>query len=202
MANSNSAKSLFEQNIKGARECITLYQGISRLGVSLDTSWLLRASVVFSISALDAYFHDKIYYRAGKLNLHDMPPKAAQFKISLSELTVWEEKDRKGNVIRNWIGDHFSRLPLQRKDDISQALRIVGIESLWATIEPNSPKREAWLKTFEGYVGRRNEIAHEGDRLKSRKSGKRLRPIDEAYAQQCADFAKDMVAKIEAAFPK
>jgi hypothetical protein len=200
MAGPHSAKSLFDQNIESAESCLKLYDGIEKLSSSLNISWLLRAAIVFAISALDAYFHDKVRYRAGGFGLQDMPPPMAEFQIPLRELTTWEGADRKGNVLRNWIVEHYSTRPLQRREDIAKALKLVGIADLWATIEPNSPKREALFVELSKYVKRRNQIAHEGDREGSRRSGKKLRSISRAYADDCIRFVKDLVSRIETAF--
>lgn len=197
----HTAKSLFDLNIQSSEEMIKLYDGIEKLGVKLEITWLLRAVVVFSVSALDAYFHDKVKYRAGKFDLQDMPPSLAKFEIPLGDLTKWEESERKGNVIRNWLVDHYSTIPLQRKEAISDALKLVGIDAVWATIEPNTPAMKQMLEVMQGYIKRRNQVAHEGDRESSRKSGKKLRPIDRQYAEDCMKFVKGIVAKIEHAFP-
>ncbi len=172
------------------------------MATTLDISWLLRASIVFSISALDAYFHDKVKFRAGHSDLNDMPPAMADFEIPLRELISWEDAKRKGNVFRNWFSNYFATRPLQRKEDIASALKIVGINELWATIEPDTPKRNVFLDQFSSYVTRRNQIAHEGDRLAHRNSAKKLRPINEKYVQDCIKFSRDLVQKIEKAFPK
>jgi hypothetical protein len=197
----HTAKSLFDLNIQSSEEMLKLYDGIEKLGTKLEITWLLRAVVVFSVSALDAYFHDKVKYRAGKFDLQDMPPSLAKFEIPLADLGKWEKAQRKGNVIRNWLAEHFATIPLQRKEAISDALKLVGIDSLWATIEPNSPDREKLLDTMRDYIKRRNQIAHEGDRESSRKSGKKLRSIDRQYAEDCMKFVKGLVAKVEHAFP-
>ena len=196
----HTAKTLFDLNIQSSEEMIKLYDGIENLGTKLEITWLLRAVVVFSVSALDAYFHDKVKYRAGKFDLQDLPPSLAKFEIPLGDLTKWDESKRKGNVIRNWLVDHYSTIPLQRQEAINTAFKLVGIESLWATIEPNSPARDKLLSEMRGYIKRRNQVAHEGDRESSRKSGKKLRSIDRQYAEDCMKFAKNLVTKIEHAF--
>jgi len=197
----HTAESLFDLNIQSAEHCMQLHDGIERLGSNLDISWLLRASVVFAVSALDAYFHDKIKYRAGRFSLTDMPPAMAGFVVPLGELTKWGKAKRKGNVLRNWLVAHFSTVALQKKDVIKDALRMVGIDDLWATIEPNAPARDSMLAEMAKYIKRRNQIAHEGDRRSSRRSGKKLRPIDRPYAQGAIDFVKTLVTRIENAFP-
>jgi hypothetical protein len=197
----HTAKSLFDLNIQSSDDLLKLFDGIEKLGTKLEISWLLRAVVIFSVSALDAYFHDKVKYRAGKFDLQDMPPMLAKFEIPLGDLVKWEGVARKGNMIRNWLVEHFATIPLQRKDTISDALKTVGMDAVWATIEPNSPDREKLLETMQAYIKRRNQVAHEGDSESSRKSGKKLRQIDRQYAEDCMKFVKDLVGKIEHAFP-
>lgn len=78
---------------------------------------------------------------------------------------------------------------------------MVGIESVWLTIEPNILKRETMLLEMKDFVYRRNQIAHEGDREASRRSGKRLRSINRPYAEKSVVFVKDLIQRIEKAFP-
>lgn len=199
----HSAKSLFDSNIASADHCITLYDGIVGLQTKLDLSWLLRAAVVFSVSALDAFFHDKVKYRAGRFKIAQLPPELVDFPIELNDINSWAKyTSRPGNFIRNMVSRHYSTRPLQKKRDIEQALSLVGIKSLWNTIEPNNTSRTAMLKRLSALIQRRNQIAHEGDRWQSRKSGKSIRPIDRPYAVAEIAFVKDVVAKIESAFPK
>jgi hypothetical protein len=197
----HTAKSLFDLNIESAQHCLTLYSGLKKLGSGLEISWLLRSAIVFSVSALDSYFHDKIKYRAGRYRLNNLPAAMETFEIPLGDLRKWERATRKGNVIRNWLTDYYAVRPLQRREDIADALKVVGIEKFWSTIEPNQEKRAALIDELRGFVDRRNKIAHEGDRQTSRVSGKRLRPISRDHAAECIDFVITLVGRIEKSFP-
>ena len=199
---SHSAKSLFDKNILSADECATLYDGVSKLQTKLSIDWVLRAAIVFVVSALDTYFHDKIKYRVGKYSFENLPPPMAKFQIPVSELVTWDRADRKGNVIRNWVTDHFATRPLQSPIAIAEALKLADIHSLWDTIEPNSADKKTLLDSLNKLVKRRNQIAHEGDRETSRRSGKRIRSIKREEVSQAIEFAKDLVHRIEIAFPK
>lgn len=199
----HTAKSLFDLNMESTDHCLALYDGIQQIGTTLDASWLLRGMVVFSVSAMDAYFHDKIRYRAAKYgSLEDLPHAMAGFSVSVGDLGRWQKAARKGNVLRNWIVEHYSRRPLQTQDEIAEALKVVGILDLWPTIEPDNKARGELLDQLSAYVARRNEIAHEGDRLHSRSSGKELRAIDRKFACSCVDFVRNLVDRVEKAFPK
>lgn len=198
----HTAKSLFDLNMVSADELLKLYDGISALGTRLDISWLLRATIVFSISAFDAYFHDKIKYRAGHYDLKTLPPALARFPVPLEGLVEWDNSKRKGNVIRNWVTEYYSVRPLQRPDEIAKALGLIGIEKFWDTIEPNSGKKKILLDRLADYTKRRNQIAHEGDREGARNSGKKLRDITRPDAQACMDFVIALIQRAETAFPR
>ncbi len=198
----HSAKSLFDLNIESAQECIDMYDGLSNLKVTMKLDWLLRASIVFVVSALDTYFHDKVKYKAGKFSLDSLPTQLGNFQIPIKNLANWEKSNRKGNVLRNWLTDHYAVRPLQSPTAISDALKLVGYEGCWDKIAPKKEDKKAIQDVFNALVKRRNQIAHEGDREQHRNSGKKLRKIDRAEADSAVAFAKDLVAKFEAAFPK
>ena len=198
----HTAKSLFDLNMQSSEELLRLYDGITTLRTGLEVSWLLRATIVFSISAFDAYFHDKIKYRAGHFKLPQLPPALARFEVPLSGLTKWDAAKRKGNAIRNWITEYYSVIPLQRPDEITKALKLVGIEKFWPTIEPDDAARKTLLNELALLTRRRNQIAHEGDREGARNSGKKLRAITRPEAQACVDFVKNLIGRIETAFPR
>lgn len=198
----HSAKSLFDQNIKSAEECLDLFDGLSKLKVTVNLDWLLRASIVFAVSALDTYFHDKVKYKVGQFSLNDLPPQLAGFQIPVRELVTWDEAKRKGNVLRNWVTDHLSVRPLQSPTAIADALKLAGYESLWDRIEPNKDHKKALLVEFNLLIKRRNQISHEGDREQSRGSGKKLRPIPRTTAVEAIAYVNRLVSRVETAFPK
>ncbi len=154
------------------------------------------------MSALDTYFHDKIKYRVGKFSLDNLPPAMAKFQIPVADLTNWEKANRKGNVLRNWVTDYLSVRPLQSPNAIADALKLADIHSLWDTIDPNVTDKKHTRDTMNTLVKRRNQIAHEGDRETSRRSGKCVRDIDRQYVVDSIQFVRDLVHKIETAFPR
>lgn len=198
----HSAASLFEKNIESAEHCLTLFDAISKLAPNgIDLDWILRAGVVFVVSALDTYFHDKVKYRVGKYSLSNMPPALAKLEIQISRISDWDGATRKGNVLRNWVMDHLSTKPLQSPERIADALKLAGIDGIWARVEANNRAREQLIDKFNALIKRRNQIAHEGDREQSRKSGKKVRGITRDYVSGSIDYAKNIVGRIETAFP-
>lgn len=199
----HTAKGLFDKNIQSAKDSLALYGAIVKLspqGVDLD--WVLRAAVVFTVSALDTYFHDKVKYRVGRYTLENLPPALAKFQIEIGELSAWKTAIRTGNVLRNWVVNYLSTRPLQSPDAIADALKLANIQSLWNTIEPNQSDRDAMLAKLNALIKRRNQISHEGDRMTSRRSGKALRAISEKQVTDWIEFAEDLVRRVETAFPQ
>jgi len=198
----HSAQSLFDQNVRSAEACLDLYDGVKALKTQLEIDWILRAAVVFVVSALDAYFHDKVRYRVGRYSLDNLPPTLAKFEVPLRDLVAWDAAQRKGNVLRNWVMDDLGVKPLQSPVAITDALKLAGIDSLWDTIEPDKRNKAKLLEQYNALIKRRNQIGHEGDRMQSRKSGKKLRQIARGELAGYVTFAKTLVGKIEAAFPR
>jgi hypothetical protein len=127
-----SAIKLFDQNIESAKNCAKLYAAIASLKPrDVDVTWVLRAALVFAVSSLDAYFHDKIRYRGAGFKIDGLPEKLADFPIKLQDVSEWKKyTTRPGNFIRNVLVRHYSTRPLQKRTDIENALKMVGINSL------------------------------------------------------------------------
>ncbi|PKN48140.1 MAG: hypothetical protein CVU59_00230 [Deltaproteobacteria bacterium HGW-Deltaproteobacteria-17] len=196
----HTAKSLFDLNIVGAKESIALYEGLDKIRVGADITWLLRASIVFSVSAMDAYFHDKVRYRMAQFNVANLPDALRNLQIKMGDLAVWESHKRKGNAIRNIVVERMAFKSLQGMNQIADAMRLCGEEGFWGKVYPDKTIREQVLIELKEYGDRRNDIVHEGDRLSARNSGKVLRDIDLTFAQDCCRFVENLVTAVEQAF--
>lgn len=193
----HSALSLFEKNMRSVRDTVKLYDGIKTLGVRLDYDWLLRGAVVFLVSALDAYFHDRIKYGVSRFSGASMPDALRKHRITIGDLADWQASRRKGNVIRNWIAEHLSTVPLQSPDRIAEYMKYVGVDGFWSLIEPDQKKKKQLLLKLGSVIHRRNQIAHEGDRLAGRKSKKKLRDIDEVEVKEWIDWIEQLIHDID-----
>jgi hypothetical protein len=91
----HTAKSLFDKDIESAMESLTLYDGVKALKTSLQVEWMLRTGIVFAVSALDTYFHNKVKYRVEKYSLANLPPALGKFEIPICDLTKWESQHEK-----------------------------------------------------------------------------------------------------------
>lgn len=199
----HSAASLFTKNIRSAHTCLEVFDQMPAPTTDLNTRWILRAAVVFVVSALDTYYHDKVKYRVRRCyRAGSLPTQLASFKVPLGELEKWEKAYRRGNVVRNWVMTHLARQSLQSPDSIADALKLVGINDYWGTIAGSSTQTLALKTQWNGLIRRRNQITHEGDRQQSRCSGKKLRPIDPSTVEKYIRFAEKLVEMTERAFPR
>lgn len=197
----HTAKTLFDKNIVSARTCVELFDGLPAPTAKLNTKWLLRAAVVFAVSALDTYFHDKIKYRVGRFRLSKLPPQLARVEVPLGDLEKWHRAQRKGNVLRNWVTGRLVTRSLQSPDEIADALKLVGINGFWPAVAGNSGSAASMKTNLNALIRRRNQIAHEGDRQQSRRSGKKLRRIGRKTVVGWIDFVQHIVNNTEDRFP-
>ena len=63
-------------------------------------------------------------------------------------------------------------------------------------VEPDYAKRKELLTTLNDLITRRNQIAHEDDRLSGRSSGKNLRSIEIADVKVWVEFVEALVATV------
>jgi restriction system protein len=198
----HTAKNLFNQNIQSAKDSLALYDAIAALQPrGVDINWVLRSAVVFAVSALDTFFHDKIKYRVGRFDFGNIPPAFAKFEIEIKDLISWDKSRRKGDILQNWVTNYLSTRSLQSRTEIEESLKMAGINAVWDTIEPDKDNKNALLRDLDLLVKRRNQISHEGDRVTSRRSGKTLRPITRLEVENWIKFVEYIVLKVENAFP-
>ena len=200
----HSATSLFTKNMRSAHICLEVFDRMSASTTDLNTRWILRAAVVFVVSALDTYYHDKVKYRLGGCYRarRSLPAQLASFRVPLGELEKWQKAHRRGNVVRDWVMADLARQSLQSPDSITNALKLVDINDYWCTVARPSTQASALKTQWNRLIHRRNQIAHEGDRQQSRRSGKKLRSIGRSTVEKYIRFAEKLVDMTEKAFPR
>jgi hypothetical protein len=133
--------------------------------------------------------------------MDNLPDALAKFQVPLGDLSNWDAYQRKSNLVRWWVDQHLSTRPLQSPNAIADALKLAGITAYWDTIGGGKAGKKATIDKLNGLIKRRNQIAHEGDRETSRKSGKKLRPIDRSEATDAIDLVRSLVENTEKVFP-
>jgi hypothetical protein len=156
----------FERDVLRARDLVGLgqsYQAITH-GV-VDSSDILRASLVQAIAALDHYFHGVVLDRAVDILLGRVAP-GTNAKVGVPFHAVQEilaaptVADRE-QTARMHVAQRLGLETFQRSDAIGSALSMVGVAKVWTTAFPLPTTSPA--KQLDLIVARRNRIVHQGD---------------------------------------
>jgi len=195
-----NAYNQFKQHMSYVRELHSVYTAISPQSIkSIDLSDILRAEIVFAVSAFDFYIHEIV--RLGLieiyLNKRSITPSARQLSISLESVMAalrsgptdvfWLEKE---------IKDKLGWRSFQRSDNVNDALKYIIDDKIWKLISdkigslPEDVKRELDL-----IIDRRNKIAHEAD-IDPTSPGARW-PIDEMMIFDTVNFIEELVKAID-----
>lgn len=180
-----------------------------------ELSELLRAALVTTVSALDRYCHELLISRLmQQINRTDdtwsAELKKLSIPLSLVKKAIEQAKKNNGSkvekrtrpmtTIKHALQDHFHVcLTLQRPDDISKAMSIIGMKDLWnkCANEMTMPSAAA-KKQLNRIVSRRNQIVHEGDIKRVRKGSKpKLNEISHARVRKDVLFIQKLVDSLE-----
>lgn len=187
-------------------ECIERVEhlaGLSKAIASLttpavDSTDLLRAQIVLTVSALDFYVHEVTLHGMLEVYMGKRPSTQAfeNYRISVGAMlagsasggTSWFEDE---------VRERHSFLSFQQPDKIADAIRLFSDIKLWQSIAESLGQTDSAVKAnLRLIVDRRNKIAHEAD-LDPSYPGTRW-PISEADATQCREFVKALVQGIHA----
>lgn len=179
--------------------------GINRTEFNHDyVSELLRASIAFSISAMDLFFHDSVVYWSWEMLRHaeDEIPKELK-KVSLPILTtkrVVEQlrknsKARPSEKIKKALQEVLHEQTFQSSNNIKKAFDMLGIEDCWTKVAAEMGMHKSdMLKTLNDSVRRRNKIVHEADIILKTKA-KRIdkRDISKTEVEAIVNFIRRFV---------
>jgi len=189
-----NALEAFKQTNERAVKLVELHKSLNPIGKPhAEHSDILRAAVVISVSAMDAYFHTKItektarFVRAKK-GVH-LPGRLVQIikdGASHDRLIEFMFKDKPlshiASLVRKAIEDHT----YQNSGKIEEGLKILGVDDLWFQIGKKLQiSKDRAKKYVQGYVDRRHRIVHRGDLGTAMKNKNKLRNITRFYADQC-----------------
>ena len=133
-----SALDQFHISISRVRDLIAIHNSIKAQSTpTLDSSDILRAALVLSVSALDYYVHEVV--KLGMLEVHQglrpEPPAFSRFQIYLGSareaLTVSPNMD---NWLKDEIQKRHSYKSFQEPDKIAEAIRLISDKKLWEEI--------------------------------------------------------------------
>lgn len=184
-----AAHSRFTDSIGRARDMRALFLNLkASAGGALDLDDILRAAIVFAVSAFDTFIHD--ITRIGILEIYqNARPRTDAFdRFTVTMQNVLFVIATPGDT--KWLEDEIRRqhgwLAFQQPDKVADALRLFCAKELWKELgvqigtDAKSAKNRLAL-----IVDRRNKIAHESD-IDPTAPGSRW-PIDEVLVNDVID---------------
>jgi len=167
----------FRTNIEYARKMVLAGQSLAAFQSPVfDIGDFYRAAWVQAVSAIDHWFHEVLYRRVAELAVQDspgMPYQLNNFELPLKKV---EEVRRGTTTLADAVSDHvkakWSNAALQNPRKISEALKLVTEENIWAKAAAQinewhhgrtAMTEQALKKQYMAITERRNKIAHDAD---------------------------------------
>jgi hypothetical protein len=160
---------LFENNIKDSAQLLALFEFSSKHLPGMVFDDLLRAHLVYSVSAFDKLIHDIIKIGMVEIftNNRQATPKYLNERISLeihNKISVATIPPRE-YFFENEVVRKLSFLSFQDPDKVAEGLSFIWAEPhKWHHIAANMGVDQHTTKTtLKTIVARRNQIVHEAD---------------------------------------
>lgn len=200
----NAALTQFHGNIESARHLGVIFAAFEdKVTEAVNLDELLRAEIVLAVSALDCYVHDVV--RLGMLRglpaATGEPDAYLSFGVSLGFVKRLMRASSAADcaaLLDAEVRRVHGFQTFQNADKISQALALIGIQSIWPKVAAPIGISASDVRTrLNLIVDRRNKIAHEGDIDPSLGIGNKY-PIDLPTVVQTADFLESVVQHMHA----
>jgi hypothetical protein len=158
-------------NIQSVKELDSIYSLIVENYPLLveQSSEILRAEIVLSVSALDCFIHDLVKYgmvetyQGNRLSSKQFETYQIPFKF-LKLIDGNQQVDEKLGYLETIISEINSKDSYQSPKNIEYALGLINVNKIWSALanEMNS-KADDIKNELSLIVDRRNKIAHEAD---------------------------------------
>lgn len=198
----------FLNNIEYARKMIVAGRNLAAFqSPVIDIGDFYRAAWVQAVGAIDHWFHEELYRRVAELTAEDsptMPYQLTKFELPLMKV----EEVRQSTVsLADAVSEHvkakWSNAALQNPRKISEALRLVTEEDVWAKTAAKlnewnhgrtSMNAQTLKQKYVSITDRRNKIAHEADLVDG--DLKRRQPISDADVTDAIDWIERIALAI------
>jgi hypothetical protein len=188
----------FLVNLGRARDLRALFIALrATTAGAIDLSDILRAAIVFAVSAFDRFVHD--IARVGMMEVYqNARPRTdafGRFSVLMDSVLLVVTTPNSTQWLEDEIRRQHAWLSFQHPDKVADAVRLFCTKELWKDvgtrlgIDAKSAKNRLWL-----IVDRRNKIAHEADTDPSY-PGARW-PIDEVLVQEAIDSLEAIASAI------
>lgn len=185
-----TALSNFQRHLAQVRALGALYKAVvAAPPPGIDLSDVLRAELVFAVSAFDFLIHE--FVRIGMSQAFLAPSKRTtafkSFRVELSSV----EAALSSPATLDWLNQEVIKQhgwqSFQKPDKVASALSLISSKAAWPAISKSLGRPEDDIKTeLRLIVDRRNKIAHEAD-VDPSYPGARW-PISLAAVDRAVDF--------------
>src|SRR5690606_28605053 len=171
----------------------------------------LRAALIFGVSALDRYVHERVV-KGIVPALRQSSLTKQQEELSLPVTTALQiaqetvaarrngQANRPANIVRKKVQELLHKRPFQSYRDIEYAFNLLGIKNLTGQLQAayGAPDLKAVKSELNHIAMRRNQIVHEGDILRHARGGTvKWHPITRKYVSDSLDFLDSFVGHLE-----
>lgn len=203
----------FDSTIKRARALMKAHRKLRGKGRHKRPrfhSELRRAAVVTAVSAMDAYFRDKIVENVRKAIRRTNPQFPQELVEFLGENSKSEElvrtflkismRERPLAHVTTLVARRLNERAFQDPGKIERGLKLIGVTDFWGRIAnrlDTTPKQAK--DSILPYIRRRHEIVHSGDLYSAKNKKHQVRPISQDFANKCIEDIEDFVLKSDSA---
>ncbi|MCJ1680776.1 hypothetical protein MTF65_26200 [Streptomyces sp. APSN-46.1] len=198
----------FRTNIEYARKMVVAGQSLAAFQSPVfDIGDFYRAAWVQAVSAIDHWFHEELFRRVAELAAQDspdMPYQLRQFELPLVKIEeVQRGTTTLADAVLEGVKAKWGSASLQNPRKISEALKLVTEENLWAkaAVQLNEwnhgrtgMTEQTLKKQYISITERRNKIAHYSDLVDG--SLKQRRPISDADVTDAIDWVERIALAI------
>ena len=158
---------LLRANIGRSRDLANLARAMSAQTTgALDTTDILRASLIMAVSSLDYFIHEIV--RIGMLEAYRgeraRTPAFLRFQVTLDSVLQVSSDGGSEEWLDQQIRDRHGYQSFQTPENIAEAVRLISDTSLWDEVAQRQRiDVQETRDTLKLIVQRRNKIAHEAD---------------------------------------
>ena len=199
-----SSLDLFQLNVSRSRDLANIARALSSQTTDvLDTTDILRASLMMAVSSLDYFIHAIV--RIGMLEAYrgerSRTPAFLRFQVTLEGILQASSSVGPEEWLEQQISERHGHQSFQTPEAIADAVRLVSNVVLWDEVAQQQGIEAQGMKDrLKLIVQRRNKIAHEADIMPDpagQIAYSDLRsPIDQSMVDNAIDFIEQMAKEI------
>lgn len=200
--------------IEAANSCITRSRNLllaSKKSENIDVrDDLVRSALVMAIGAMDSYMHWMVFQEITAVSKNAKLPKAlAKLDIPFSDVAALADamiegrragkETRPWNALKNTAQKQLLYKTFQSFDQVQMAMSMAGVVDGWAKAAKVLNVGVADIKErLNPLVHRRNQIAHEGDILRSSRPRQlKFNDLNPDQVSMDVDWIASVIAAIE-----